>query len=161
MVRHIILWDYWFSNTLYGGISFTKKIKPETGHILSFVIAAVLLSVLGHIFHSHKKTYNTPLNKLETQKKLLLLDRHSEHIENISNASLNTQKQYLVDHYVSKFSDEGMTEQEKIKEHTQKVNKLLDEIPNSETLKEYYQSVQSISVFVVTVFVFVPDVSLF
>ena len=48
-----------------------------------------------------------------------------------------------------------MTEQEKIKRAHQKVNKLLDEIPNSETLKEYYQSVQSISVFVVTVFVFV------
>jgi hypothetical protein len=165
MIKGTYISKIWLDILYYGIIGFLipymvvfllrKKIKPETGHILSFVIAAVLLSVLGHIFHSHKKTYNTPLSKLETQKKLLLLDRHSEHIENISNASLNTQKQYLVDHYVSKFSDEGMTEQEKIKRAHQKVNKLLDEIPNSETLKEYYQSVQSISVFVVTVFVFV------
>ena len=56
MVRHIILWDYWFSNTLYGGQeTFTEENKTGNGLILSFVIAAVLLSVLGHIFHSHVK----------------------------------------------------------------------------------------------------------
>ena len=94
MIKGTYISKIWLDILYYGIIGFLipymvvfllrKKIKPETGHILSFVIAAVLLSVLGHIFHSHKKTYNTPLNKLETQKKLLLLDRHSEHIENIS-----------------------------------------------------------------------------